>query len=138
MFNFMHMLEHLCPGIGEITRIGIDSICRKDEAMRWLRAMACLNVQGIRVYSVVDQPYCTTRDLMELDTLLAERRELECSTFDCYVDMHRHYEAAFVFVQAGAVSGIRYTLADYGRKIKWDRKSSVSQRLAIVLREKHG
>lgn len=91
--------------------------------------MTRLDIRDIHIYSVTDQPYCMMDDLLALDDLLAERRQLEFSTLGTCQDMHPHYEAAFKFVNAGWASGIRYTLADYGRIIKWDRNTPISKSL---------
>jgi uncharacterized protein with von Willebrand factor type A (vWA) domain len=102
---------------------------RKEEARKWLSAMAKLGVRDIHSYTVQDQPYATMNDLLMLDDLLAERRQLEFSTLDLCQDMHPHYEAAFVFVNGGRAAGIRYTLADYGSILKWDRNTPISKKL---------
>ena len=133
MFNFMAGLEHLMPGIGQFTRMAMDMICAKDDCQRWLRAMARMNVRGVHTYSVTDQPYCTMEDLLELDDLLADRRALEFEHLGYCQDMHPHYEAAFKYVNAGRACGINYTLADYGRLIKWNRNEPISQHLSLVL-----
>lgn len=122
MFSVISIVEQMCPGITEAVRSGMMSIFTQQEVQEWLQSMARCGVHDIHVYTTVDQPYCTMRDLMELDDLLAERRILEYTTLGKCQDMHPHYEAAFLFVNAGRASGIHYTLADYGRKVKWGRE----------------
>ncbi len=120
MFNFMHMLEHLHPGITDFVKAGMVEIFTREEVHDWLLSMAAIGVREIKWYTVVDQPYCSMSDLMELDNFLAERRQF---AGDTYTDMHLHYEAAFMFVNAGRASGLRYTLADYGRQLNGTRKA---------------
>lgn len=97
----------------------------------WLRDMVKLGIQDIRVYNVVDQPHCTRKDLLELDDLLADRRQAEFTTSGICLDMHPHFGAAFRFVNVGSAAGIKYTIADYGRLVRW--QMSRDQLLKIQL-----
>lgn len=36
MFNSLFILEHIFPGVGEMTRTAISAICAKDECKNWL------------------------------------------------------------------------------------------------------
>jgi hypothetical protein len=90
-------------------------------AEEWLRDMLKIGCRDIRCYTTegID---ATIADLAALDELLEDRRCLEFRVFGKCRDMHPDFLAAFLMVNAYKYLGTNYTLVDYGRAIKWDKK----------------
>jgi hypothetical protein len=135
MFDFGFLRTYI-HGLDDLMNTAIDVIVAHDEAERWLRMMAQIGVRDIRVYTTAQCPYSKMADLVELDGCLADRRHLEFNTLGYCQDMHPHYAAAFLFVQTGHTSGMRYTLTDYGRRMMFEHTSPIGRALELALIQK--
>lgn len=91
-------------------------------AEEWLRDMLKIGCRDIQCYST-ESIDTTMDDLIALDVLLGDRRELEFRAFGRCRDMHQDFLAAFLMVTIHRAMGDHnYTLADYGMSVKWDKK----------------